>query len=87
MDQLNALPYLDAVVRETLRIHAPVPSTMRMAVHDDVLPLGEPVKNKNGELVDSIKYVVPQRSEMTELNICPTIGWSKARHSSSLSLL
>jgi hypothetical protein len=27
MDQLNELPYLDCVVRETLRIHAPVPSS------------------------------------------------------------
>ncbi|KAJ7912531.1 cytochrome P450 [Mycena leptocephala] len=31
MDQLNELPYLDCVVRETLRVHAPVPSTMRIA--------------------------------------------------------
>jgi len=39
MDELNALPYLDCVVRETLRIHAPVPSTVRIAMKDDVLPL------------------------------------------------
>ncbi|KAF8960371.1 cytochrome P450 [Flammula alnicola] len=39
MDELNALPYLDAVVRETLRVHAPVPATTRVAVQDDILPL------------------------------------------------
>jgi len=48
MDELNALPYLDAVVRETMRIHAPVPSTMRVATQDDVIPLEKPVKDKDG---------------------------------------
>lgn len=54
MDELNALPYLDAVVRETLRIHAPVPSTLRVAVKDDVLPLTTPVTDRNGKVYDSI---------------------------------
>ncbi|KAF5318106.1 hypothetical protein D9619_012269 [Psilocybe cf. subviscida] len=74
MDQLNALPYLDAVVRETLRVHAPVPSTMRMAVHDDVLPLGEPVRNKNGEMVDSIKVVKGQTF------LIPILAMNRAKH-------
>jgi cytochrome P450 len=55
MDELNALPYLDAVVRETLRIHAPVASTMRVATADDILPLSEPIKDRNGNILDSIK--------------------------------
>ena len=54
MDQLNSLPYLDAVVRETLRIHAPVPLTMRAATRDDILPLGEPIKDKYGKIMDGI---------------------------------
>jgi cytochrome P450 len=54
MDELNALPYLDAVVRETLRIHSPVGSTMRMATQDDILPLGEPIKDKYGRMMDTI---------------------------------
>ena len=54
MDQLNALPYLDAVVRETLRIHAPVPLTMRAANQDDILPLGEPIKDKYGKIMNGI---------------------------------
>ncbi|CAL1713461.1 unnamed protein product [Somion occarium] len=35
--------YLDAVVRESLRIHAPVTSTMRVALRDSVIPLSSPV--------------------------------------------
>ncbi|KAF8881924.1 cytochrome P450 [Gymnopilus junonius] len=55
MDELNSLPYLDAVVRETLRIHAPVVMTGRIAVQDDILPLGEPIRDVHGNLLDSIK--------------------------------
>ncbi|KAG7086399.1 hypothetical protein E1B28_002354 [Marasmius oreades] len=47
MDELNSLPYLDAVVRETLRVHPPVPSTTRVAVRDTVLPLNEPVGGRD----------------------------------------
>ncbi|KAI0643934.1 cytochrome P450 [Trametes meyenii] len=55
MDELNALPYLDAVVRETLRLHAPVPTTVRVATRDDVIPVGEPFVDRNGKVQDSIR--------------------------------
>ncbi|KAJ3514175.1 hypothetical protein NLJ89_g2525 [Agrocybe chaxingu] len=55
MDELNALPYLDMVVRETLRVHAPVPSTIRVAVEDDVLPLSIPVAAKDGSVLREIR--------------------------------
>ncbi|KAF9236874.1 cytochrome P450 [Melanogaster broomeanus] len=55
MDDLMALPYLDAVVRETLRVHAPVPSTVRVAVKDDVLPLEKPFTDKHGVVHDGIR--------------------------------
>ena len=55
MDDLNALPYLDAVVRETLRVHAPVPTTMRIAVKDDILPLSTPFTDKHGVEHDSLQ--------------------------------
>ncbi|KAG6900352.1 hypothetical protein C0993_011983 [Termitomyces sp. T159_Od127] len=60
MEQLNALPYLDMVVRETLRVHCPVPSTIRIAVKDDVLPLGHPITDRKGVVHTSIKVTKGQ---------------------------
>ncbi|CDO71513.1 hypothetical protein BN946_scf184910.g12 [Trametes cinnabarina] len=55
MDQLNSLPYLDAVVRETLRIHAPVPTTVRVANKDDVIPVAEPFVDRDGKVQNGIR--------------------------------
>ncbi|CAA7265268.1 unnamed protein product [Cyclocybe aegerita] len=55
MDELNALFYLDMVVRETLRVHAPVPSTIRVAVEDDILPLSIPITAKDGSVLREIR--------------------------------
>ncbi|KAG0696180.1 cytochrome P450 [Suillus ampliporus] len=55
MDELMALPYLDAVVRETLRVHSPVPSTVRIAMKDDILPLDTPFTDTHGVVHHSIK--------------------------------
>ncbi|ETW77148.1 hypothetical protein HETIRDRAFT_152123 [Heterobasidion irregulare TC 32-1] len=41
MDELENLPYLDAVVRETLRLYSPVANTVRVAMKDDVIPTDE----------------------------------------------
>ena len=58
MDELNSFPYLDSVVRETLRLYAPVPFTSRVAAKDDVLPLDTPVKDKLGGVHESIQLVL-----------------------------
>ncbi|KIK04023.1 hypothetical protein K443DRAFT_676331 [Laccaria amethystina LaAM-08-1] len=55
MEELNALPYLDAVVRETLRLHAPVSSTARQAMKDDVIPLAIPFTDKKGVVHHEIR--------------------------------
>ncbi|KAJ6605399.1 cytochrome P450 [Mycena vulgaris] len=54
MDELNSLPYLEMVVRETMRVHAPVVFTQRMAMEDDVLPLAKPYIDKDGNSHDSL---------------------------------
>ncbi|KAK0492733.1 cytochrome P450 [Armillaria luteobubalina] len=54
-EQLNSsLPYLDAVVHETLRMHPPVFETTRVATEDDILPLATPVVTKSGQTVNSL---------------------------------
>ncbi|KAJ7839965.1 cytochrome P450 [Mycena olivaceomarginata] len=55
MDELNALPYLDCVVRETLRVHAPVTATGRIALQDDVVPLATPVTDTKGRVIDTLR--------------------------------
>jgi len=55
MDELNALPYLDSVVREALRVHPPVLATQRQAVRDDYLPFGEPLMDKNGNMINGLQ--------------------------------
>ncbi|KAF7361544.1 hypothetical protein MSAN_01188000 [Mycena sanguinolenta] len=58
MDELNSLPYLEKVVRETLRIYSPVTSRHRMAMREDVLPLSEPYRDQQGNLHHSL--VIPK---------------------------
>lgn len=58
LDALNALPYLDKVVREVMRVHAPVVFTNRMATQDDIIPFGTPYTDTLGVKHESIACVV-----------------------------
>ncbi|KAF4600491.1 hypothetical protein EYR38_005120 [Pleurotus pulmonarius] len=54
-DQLmTAIPYLDAFVHETLRMHPPLVMTTRKAAKDDVIPLSAPIVTSDGQTVSSI---------------------------------
>lgn len=55
MDDLNALPYLDMVVRESLRYHSPVHHTGRLAVRDDVIPLSGGFVDREGDVRAEIR--------------------------------
>ena len=57
MDQLNALTYLEGVVRESLRLYAPVSSTNRIAIHDAEIPLQKPFTDKSGVLQSTVRWV------------------------------
>ncbi|KAI0718774.1 cytochrome P450 [Cerioporus squamosus] len=53
-DTLVSLPYLDAVCRETLRLHAPVAQVFRETREDVVLPLSQPVRGLDGKFMQEI---------------------------------
>ncbi|RPD56021.1 cytochrome P450 [Lentinus tigrinus ALCF2SS1-6] len=57
-DKLHALPYLDGVCRETLRLYAPAPQTFRGAMKDAVLPLSRPIRAADGSTITEL--VIPQ---------------------------
>ncbi|KAJ7184935.1 cytochrome P450 [Mycena filopes] len=54
LDALNSLSYLEKVVREVMRVHSPVGFTSRMAMKDDVLPLGTPYTDRRGVRRNSV---------------------------------
>ncbi|KAJ7706346.1 cytochrome P450 [Mycena rosella] len=50
----NGLPYLDAIVRETLRLHPVLSESTRVALEDDVLPLSKQIRTVSGTLIDKV---------------------------------
>lgn len=48
MEELNSLPYLDAVTREALRKNPVVTGTIRTAAEDSVLPVSKPIVGRDG---------------------------------------
>ncbi|OSX56492.1 hypothetical protein POSPLADRAFT_1159998 [Postia placenta MAD-698-R-SB12] len=54
LDVILSCTYLDYVVREALRLHAPVTSTMRVASADDVIPVSKPFYDRHGSVRTSI---------------------------------
>ncbi|KIY63540.1 cytochrome P450 [Cylindrobasidium torrendii FP15055 ss-10] len=54
VDIIESLPYLDAVTREGLRLHPSARDTHRVAIHDDIIPLKNPVLLGDGTTVTSI---------------------------------
>lgn len=50
MDDINSLEYMDAVVREILRLESPVSITIRTSAQDDMVPLSKPVQGRQGSM-------------------------------------
>ncbi|KAJ6481952.1 cytochrome P450 [Mycena sanguinolenta] len=67
MEELNSLPYLECVVRETLRFHGPVPFLDRIATQDDVLPLSRPYIDRAGKSHDTFPIRKGQIIQMSIL--------------------
>ncbi|KAM5533414.1 hypothetical protein V8D89_012964 [Ganoderma adspersum] len=54
-DRITHLPYLDAVVRESLRLYAPITTTMRVATADDAIPVAAPFVDRRGRTCTEIR--------------------------------
>jgi len=74
MEELQAFPFLDAVVRETLRFHPAVPATTRVAKKDDVIPLNMPFVDKHGKLRSEIPI---RKGEAIFIPIVAINRWSE----------
>ncbi|KAF8517393.1 cytochrome P450 [Hysterangium stoloniferum] len=48
-EAISALPYLDMVVRESLRLFSPISQTMRIATKDDIVPVSGPYRDRKGQ--------------------------------------
>ncbi|KAI0739010.1 cytochrome P450 [Daedaleopsis nitida] len=55
VERLAHLPYLDAVLRESLRLYAPITTTMRVATADDVVPVAAPFVDRRGRTCSAIR--------------------------------
>ncbi|KAL7277411.1 hypothetical protein ACG7TL_009273 [Trametes sanguinea] len=53
-DSFTQLPYMDAVIRETLRLYPGFYMASRVSPEDTVLPLRNPIQGKNGELMNEL---------------------------------
>ena len=58
MDELNALPYLDGVIRETMRLHPPAGYTERAATTETVIPLDKPYVDNHGVTQTTLRYLL-----------------------------
>ncbi|KAG6336263.1 hypothetical protein ID866_2817 [Astraeus odoratus] len=54
-EEVARLEYLDWVVRETLRVHAPVTWTMRVSMEGDDVPVERPFLDRRGEVRNSVR--------------------------------
>ncbi|KAG6816759.1 hypothetical protein H0H87_003154 [Tephrocybe sp. NHM501043] len=60
---LDSMPYLNAVLKETLRFHPVIISLMREAARDDVIPLSKSVTTTSGEIITELH--VPKGTTIT----------------------
>ncbi|KAJ7456460.1 cytochrome P450 [Mycena latifolia] len=83
-DIIDALPFLDAVVRETLRVIPPVHGTVRVATTDDLIPISHPVVLRNGKIIHENEHIRIRKGSFVHIplegiNLSEDIWGSDAR--------
>lgn len=74
-EELKSLPVLDAVIRETLRVHPPIHSIIRKVVNDAPVPSSLAAPSKDGTYVVPKGYFVLSSPAVTQMD--PEV-WQKA---------
>lgn len=59
-ETLSALPYLDAFIREVLRLYPPAPTLLRETTANCIIPFGQPVIGRDGSTV--WQAILPRRT-------------------------
>ncbi|EEB96393.1 hypothetical protein MPER_04481 [Moniliophthora perniciosa FA553] len=57
----DSMPFLNAIVKETLRLHPIATRLVREASEDDVIPLEYPIPSASGDMISEIPVVKGQR--------------------------
>ncbi|KAK7064703.1 cytochrome P450 [Favolaschia claudopus] len=68
-DAIDSLPYLDAVLRETLRVTPPVHGTLRVATADDLIPVSSPVVLRNGKVIHENEHIRIKKGSFVHLPV------------------
>ncbi|KAI0754417.1 cytochrome P450 [Daedaleopsis nitida] len=79
-DDIQRLEYLDAVVKEGLRLHPASPQTERVALRDDVIPLSKPITTPAGETLTSVRVRAGQvfHIPFTTMHVAPAVWGASA---------
>ena len=67
--RIEMLPYLDAVVRETLRLCPPVHGTIRVAIEDDRIPVSEPITLRDGTVIPKGGHITIRKGSYVHIPI------------------
>ncbi|EEB91420.1 hypothetical protein MPER_10221 [Moniliophthora perniciosa FA553] len=67
VEDLESLPYLNAVVKESLRYNPVAIHVHRVASADDVIPLSEPILASDGQYLSEIPV---QKGQKTMISVC-----------------